>query len=166
MVGVIDKLDFLVRFWELRARSERMGEPLAASEQVELLSLMQLVTSSPVQAAGPVPRDNGAIPAQVIGEGEILAIEVRSVTAAAILIASSSMLTEGARVIARIADAVTGIELALPCEVMWAYRGSPCTMALTVDGIPTRSEFLTSTSGAAAATTMRFGARYRPHASD
>jgi hypothetical protein len=167
IVGVIDKLDFLVRFWELRARSERMGEPLAASEQVELLSLMQLVTSaSPRQGAGPVPRDVGAIPAQIIGEGEILAIEVRSVTAAAILIASSSVLTVGARVIVRIADAVTGIELALPCEVTWAYRASPCTMALAVDGIPTRSEFLTSAAGAGAGTTMRFGPRSRQHASD
>jgi hypothetical protein len=168
MVGVIEKIDFLVRFWELRARSERMGEPLESSEQVELLSLMQLVTSSRVQSAGPVARDNGAIPAQVIGDGEIRAIEIRSVTAAAILVASSSALTAGARVIVRIADAVTGIELALPCSVTWAYRGSPCTMALAVDGIPTRNDFVTSGTGvgAGATTSIRFGSRPRPHASD
>ena len=166
-VGVIDKLDFLVRFWELRARSERLGQPLASNEQLELLLLMQLVTPTRLQAAGPVPREDGAIPAQVIGEGEILAVEVRAVTAAAILVSSSSVLTVGAQVIVRIADAVTGLELALPCEVLWAYNGAPSTMALAVDGIPTRSDFLTSTSGTgAAATTMRFGSRRRPRASD
>jgi hypothetical protein len=70
-------------------------------------------------------------------------------------------------VIVRIADAVTGLELALPCEVLWAYNGAPSTMALAVDGIPTRSDFLTSTSGTGgAATTMRFGSRRRPRASD
>jgi hypothetical protein len=36
---------------------------------------------------------------------------------------------------------VSGIEFALPCEVAWVYEGSPCTMGLVVDGIPTRSEF-------------------------
>jgi hypothetical protein len=41
---VIDKLGFLVRFWELKARHATLGEPLSASEQLELLSLMQLVT--------------------------------------------------------------------------------------------------------------------------
>ena len=165
MVSVIDKLDFLVRFWELRARSERMGEPLESKEQVELLSLMQLVTSPRVQTAGPVARDGRAIPAHVIGDGEIRAIEIRSVTSAAILIAASSALPVGARVMVRIADAVTGIELALPCAVTWAYRGAPCTMAPVVDGIPTRNEFVTS-SPATGTTSIRFGARPRHHVSD
>ena len=46
--------------------------------------------------------------------------------------------------IVRAADAVSGVEYALPCEVMWVHPGTsqePCTIALVVDGIPTRSVF-------------------------
>jgi hypothetical protein len=155
--GVIEKIDFLVRFWELKARRARCGDPLAASEQVELLSLMQLVTvDRRSQSAGPVPRDASAIPAQVIGDGAIQPIEIRNVTAAAILVAAASVLSAGAQVIVRIADAVSGVEFALPCEVTWAYQGAPCTMALAVDGIPTRTDFV-----ATAATSLRMGPRQR-----
>src|SRR5580692_3556837 len=111
MAGVIEKIDFLIRFWELKARSETSGDPLAPGEQVELLSLMQLVTTSQkVQAAGPVPREAGAIPGQVIGDGAIQPIEIRNVTAAAILVAATTVLSVGAQVIVRIADAVSGVE--------------------------------------------------------
>jgi hypothetical protein len=151
MPGVIDKIDFLVRFWELKARSESCGDPLAGIEQLELLSLMQLVDRK-VQAAGPVAREPGAIPAQVIGDGAIQSIEIRNVSAAAILVAAASVLAAGAQVIVRIADAVSGVEFALPCEVTWAYQGAPCTMALAVDGIPTRTDFV-----ATAATSLRMG---------
>ncbi len=162
MAGVIEKVDFLVRFWELKARSESCGDPLASAEQLELLSLMQLVTvDRKVQGAGPVPREDGAIPAQVIGDGEIRSIEIRTVTAAAILVAASSALSAGAQVIVRIADAISGVEFALPCEVTWAYQGAPCTMALVVDGIPTRTDFV-----ATAATSLRMGPRQRPRSVD
>jgi hypothetical protein len=155
--GVIEKLDFLVRFWELKARSESCGDPLAPEEQLELLSLMQLVTvDRKVQSAGPVPRESGAIPGQVIGDGAIQPIEIRNVSAAAILVAAASVLSVGAQVIVRIADAVSGVEFALPCEVTWAFQGAPCTMALAVDGIPTRTDFV-----ATAATSLRMGPRRR-----
>jgi hypothetical protein len=143
MTSVMEKIDFLVRFWELRARSERCGDPLGPGEQVELLSLMQLVTARhKVQPAGPVARGPGAIPAQIIGDGAIQPIEIRSVSAAAILVAATSALSAGAQVILRIADAVSGVEFALPCEVTWAFQGAPCTMALAVDGVPTRTDFV------------------------
>ena len=140
---MLEKLDFLVRFWELRARSERLGDPLGPSEQVELLSLMQLVTGgAKIPDAGPVARDSSsAIPAQVIGDGAIQSMEIRNVSAAAILVAAASHLSPGSHVIVRVADAVSGVEYALPCEVAWAWQGSPCTMALEVDGIPTRTDF-------------------------
>jgi hypothetical protein len=142
MQGVMEKIDFLVRFWELRARSERLGDPLGPSEQVELLSLMQLTGAAKLPHAGPVPRDAAsAIPAQVIGDGAIQSMEIRNVSAAAILVAASSPLSRGSQVIVRVADAVSGVEYALPCEVAWAWQGSPCTMALEVDGIPTRTDF-------------------------
>ena len=58
--------------------------------------------------------------------------------------------------IVRIADAVTGVEFALPCEVTWAYQGAPCTMALAVDGIPTRTDFV---APAASSPQLRMGPR-------
>ena len=157
MAGVIEKIDFLVRFWELKARSESCGDPLAPAEQLELLSLMQLVTEQRnVQPAGPVPREAGAIPGQVIGDGAIQSVEIRNVSAAAILVAAATVLSVGAQVIVRIADAVSGVEFALPCEVTWAFNGAPCTMALAVDGIPTRTDFV-----ATAVTSLRMGPRRR-----
>jgi len=139
---MIDKLGFLSRFWELKARHATLGQPLSPSEQVELLSLMQLVTSDfkmPEPAAYTRPSD--ALPAQLIGEGTILPVELRHVSAAAIVVASVKPMTPAERVIVRTTDAITGVEYALPCHVAWVYDGSPCTMALVVDGIPTRSEF-------------------------
>jgi hypothetical protein len=139
---VIDKLDFLVRFWELRARHATLGEPLAAHEQVELLSLMQLVTpDAQLPEAGPVARSKHAIPAQVIGDGAIKAIELRYVSAAGLLVASAAPLAVGAQVVVRAIDAISGVDYALPCKVVWVYGGSPSTMALSVDGIPKRSVF-------------------------
>jgi hypothetical protein len=143
-VGVIEKIDFLVRFWELKARNDQLGEPLSGQEQLELLSLMQLVTTDHrVPEAGPVSRTRGAMPAQLIGNGTIKAIEVRTVSASALLVACATSLAVGAQVIVRAADAVSGIEYALPCKVIWVYAGAPCTMALVVDGIPKRSDFST-----------------------
>jgi hypothetical protein len=161
MHGVMDKIDFLVRFWELKARSARLGNPLGPAEQLELLSLLQLVTGDGgVPDPGPVARERGAIPAQVIGDGAILSIEIRAVSAAAILVACASGLTPGAQVIMRVADAVSGVEYALPCEVAWAYAGTPTTMALIVDGIPTRAEFAAPPLAHTHAS-MRLGPRVR-----
>lgn len=139
---MIDKLDFLVRFWELRARNVSLGQPLAAREQIELLSLMQLVTGDlDVPPAGPVERPRSALPAQIIGDGTILSVEIRSVSAAAVIVSCASLIPPDAQVILRTADAVTGVEYALPCKVLWVYRGSPSILAFSVDGIPTRSVF-------------------------
>lgn len=139
---MIDKLDFLVRFWELKARNQAMGEPLLPHEQIELLSLMQLVEGGlePPQV-GPCARPKGALPAQMIGDGTILTVEIRSVTASAVVVSCASVVPVGAHVILRAADAVTGVEYALPCSVVWVYRGAPTIIALGVDGIPTRSVF-------------------------
>lgn len=139
---MIEKLDFLIRFWELRARNVSLGEPLLPREQIELLSLMQLVGGDlDVPAAGPVERPRGALPAQMIGEGTILNVEVRSVSAAAVIVSCASTVPAGSNAILRVADAVSGVEYALPCNVLWVYRGSPTIVALSVDGIPTRVVF-------------------------
>ena len=112
-----------------------------------LLSLLQLVTPDlQLPEAGPVARSKRAIPAQVIGDGSIKAIELRAVTAAALLVGSATALAVGSQPIVRAIDAISGVEYALPCKVMWVYGGgAPYTMALVVDGIPTRSVFGTVT---------------------
>lgn len=139
---MIEKLDFLVRFWELKARNASLGEPLAPREQIELLSLMQLVTGDlDVPAAGPVERPKGALPAQMIGDGTILSVEIRAVTAAAVIVSSASAVPPGSQVILRAADAISGVEYALPCKVLWVYKASPTYLAMSVDGIPTRMVF-------------------------
>ncbi|HEY5146882.1 MAG TPA: hypothetical protein VII82_08945, partial [Polyangiaceae bacterium] len=73
-----------------------------------------------------------------------LAVEVRHVSAAALLVAGVKSMSIGERVIIRTADAVSGVEYVLPCSLAWVHDGSPCIMALVVDGIPTRSEWLTA----------------------
>lgn len=139
---MIDKLDFLVRFWELKARNASLGEPLGPQEQIELLSLMQLVTGDlETPTVGPVDRPRSALPAQMIGDGTILPVEVRAVTAAAVVVSCASIVPVGAHVILRAADAISGVEYALPCKVLWVYRAAPTIIALSVDGIPTRAVF-------------------------
>ncbi len=99
MPGVIEKIDFLVRFWELKARRESCGDPLAASEQVELLSLMQLMTvDRKVQGAWSGARAKRARSRRRSSAMVRLSIEIRNVTAAAaILVAAASVFSRGAR---------------------------------------------------------------------
>jgi hypothetical protein len=140
---MLHKLDFLVRFWELKARHALLGEPLGAAEQVELLSLLQLVTGDlDVPAAGPAPRSRDALPIQVIGDGAIVGAELRNVSAGALLVACAAAMQTGSGVVVRVTDAVSGVEFAIPCTVIWTHDGKPNTMALAVDGIPTRNQFI------------------------
>lgn len=140
---MIDKLDFLVRFWELSARNASLGAPLAAQEQIELLSLMQLVTADlEVPPVGNYERPRHALPAQMIGDGTILPVEIRSVAAGAVIVSCAGTVPAGAQVVLRAADAVTGVEYVLPCKVHWVNRSAPTILALGVDGIPTRTVFV------------------------
>lgn|GEM_PF-1667395 len=139
---MIDKLDFLVRFWQLKGRHATLGEPLDQHEQAELLSLMQLVTADlRIPAQGPAGRVANALPAQMIGAGASLAVDVCAVTAAALVVTGKAALAAGAPVVVRATDAVTGVEYVIPCKVAWAHAGSPVTIALAIDGIPTRTTF-------------------------
>jgi hypothetical protein len=138
---VIDKLGFLVRFWELRGRHSMAGRPLTTGEQLELLSLMQLVTGDcKMPEPGTCARPANAMPAQLIGQGAIQPVEVRHVCASALVVASVKPVTLGERMILRTADGVSGVEFVLPCTVAWVHEGSPCSVAVVVDGIPVRSE--------------------------
>jgi hypothetical protein len=139
---MLEKLDLMVRFWELTARHATVGEPLSKDEQVELLSWMQLITTDlEVPAPGPLAQNGNALPAQVIGAGTANAVELRHVLARALLVTSAAPIPEGASVLLRVTDAVAGVEYVIPCIVKWVHYASPCSVALSVDGIPTRKSF-------------------------
>lgn len=139
---MLEKLDFLVRFWQLSARHATVGDPLTSPEQRELLALLQLVTSDlKVPGPGHLSRSGGGMPAQIIGDGGIRNVEIRNVAAGAILVTSATPFERGARLILRAADALVGVEYAIPCKVHWIQEGAPSSMALVVDGAPTRSDF-------------------------
>jgi hypothetical protein len=139
---VLEKLDLMVRFWELTARHATVGQPLSADEQVELLSWMQLITTDlEVPGPGPLARDGDALPAQIIGAGTSNAVELRAVLARALLVTSAATIPTGASVLLRATDAVAGVEYVIPCVVRWVHYASPCSLALAVDGIPTRKSF-------------------------
>jgi hypothetical protein len=139
---VLEKLDFMVRFWQLRARHEAIGLPLSSPERIELLSLIRLMASEhKLPEPGPAPRVEGGLPVQMTAPGGFLAAELRLVSAEGIVVACASTLRSGASVIVRLADAVSGVEYTLPCTVAWSVSASPCAMALRVDGAPTRMDF-------------------------
>jgi hypothetical protein len=141
---MLEKLDLMVRFWELTARHATVGHPLSTDEQVELLSWMQLITSDlEVPGPGPLAQNGGALPAQVIGAGTSQAVELRAVLARALLVTSASPIPPGASVLLRATDAVAGVEYIIPCVVKWVHYAGPCSLALVVDGIPTRKSFAT-----------------------
>ena len=150
---MLEKLDLMVRFWELTARHSEGGEPLTSDEQVELLSWLQLITTELVAATpGPLVRalastspseENGqaTLPAQVIGAGTSSAVEIHAVLARALVVTSAAPLPTGASVLVRATDAVAGVEYVIPCIVKWVNEASPCSAALAVDGVPSRKAF-------------------------
>jgi hypothetical protein len=147
MTVMLEKLDLMVRFWELTARHAAGGEPLAADERIELLSWLQLVTTE-VEASSPGPlvralasSSDAPVPAQVIGAGTASSVEIRAVLARALVVTSAGPLAVGASVLLRVIDAVAGVEYVVPCVVRWGHEGSPCSAALVVDGVPTRKAF-------------------------
>jgi hypothetical protein len=144
---MLEKIDFLIRFWELRARHESSAAPLDQGEQRELLSLLQLVTDDlgvPEARALAASVAGGAgepCPAHAIGEAGVVSIDVQLVTASSLVVTSARALAVHEAVIVRATDAVAGIEYSLPCRVAWVHGSAPITMALVVDGIPTRAPF-------------------------
>lgn len=144
---MLEKLDLMVRFWELTARYATPGDgtisPLSKDEQVELLSWMQLITTDlEVPPPGPLAQNGNALPAQVIGAGTANAVELRGVLARALLVTSAMPIPEGASVLLRVTDAVAGVEYVIPCIVKWVHYASPCSVALAIDGVPSRKSFV------------------------
>ena len=139
---MLDKLDFMMRFWDLKARHESLGVPLSPVERIELLSLLSLMaTDDPLPDAGPPPRSEHALDAQLTAHGSFVAVEVRMVCARGLVVACITPLQPGQSTVIRLADDATGVEYTVPCVVEWATVGSPSAMALRVDGAPARMSF-------------------------
>ncbi len=93
---MLDKLDFMMRFWDLKARHESLGAPLLPVERVELLSLLSLMaTDDPLPEAGPPPRSEHALEAQITARGNFVAVEVRMVCAGGMVVACITPLPAG-----------------------------------------------------------------------
>jgi hypothetical protein len=142
---VLEKLDFMMRFWDLKARhaAEGGGAGLSPGERIDLLSLLGLMaTDDPLPGAGPPPRSEHALEAQVTAHGAFLAVEVRMVCAGGLVVACLSPLPEGRSTVVRLADEVAGLLYSVPCVVEWGFAGTPSAMALRVDGSPARARCL------------------------
>jgi hypothetical protein len=141
-ISMLDKLDFMVRFWRLRARHEVLEQPLSAFERMELLSLLQLMaTDQTLPEPGPPPRAEQSFPLQITAFGGFMSGELRRVCPDGIVIACSAPLTAGQSTMVRLVEAIAGVEYVLPCVVVWSYAGSPSAAALRIDGVPTRASF-------------------------
>jgi len=143
---VMEKFDFLVRYWELRTRYEAVGAALEASERIELLSLLQLLSGG-LSLLGPGSSSRRGLPVQLTAGSGFLAADLKEVTSERLLVGAAEMLPAGFRTIVYIADAVTGVEYSVPCTVAWSREDEPCMMALCPDGIPTRAHFTVPIAG-------------------
>lgn len=139
---MLEMLDFMVRFWQLRARHGATSPTLTASERTELLSLLQMLACDlHLPAAGPAPKVEHGLPAQLTAPGGFLAGELRYVCPEGLIVASTSPLRCGTSTVVHVADAVAGVEFEIPCVVQWARVGVPSAMGLRVDGDPRRMAF-------------------------
>ena len=140
---MIEKLDFLVRFWELRARWEALGVPLSDRERIELLALVQLVgNEGRSRERGPAALNRRSLPLHMIARGGFLAGDLREVYAELLIVAAAQRLEEGERTVVQVTDVAAGHEYTIPCVVVWSHEAVPCAIALTVDGIPSRTDIV------------------------
>lgn len=136
---MLEKLDFMVRFWDLKARHAAVGAPLTALELGELLSLLSLMASGdPLPEPGPAPHTDGVI-VEMTARGSFLAAELRLVCAGGLVLASFVALPRGTSTLVRVVDPASGTEYTLPCVAEWSYPGNPTAVALRIDGVPARA---------------------------
>ena len=134
---MLEKLDYMVRFWGLKAR-HAAGARLSALELGELLSLLSMmVVDDPMPEPSAAPREEG-LPVQIAVKSGFLAAELHHVCSAGLVVTTAAPFFVGQSTMVRITDAEHDVEYTLPCVVEWTFPGLPATMALRVDGAPTR----------------------------
>jgi hypothetical protein len=138
---VMQKLELLVRFWELRARYDTTGMPLDKIEQLELLSLLRLLATSYDAAGDAFDGSRRGMPVQITAGSGFLAGDLKELSAECLVIGAVEPLPPGYRTIVYVADAITGIEYTVPCIVAWSREDEPCLIGLAPDGVPSRSHF-------------------------
>jgi hypothetical protein len=142
---MLDKLDFMVRFWDLQAR-HGAGMPLTPLERGELFSLLSLmVADDPMPDPGQA-REEGT-PVQIAAHASFLGATLVHVCAAGLVVVAGAPMPVGQSTVVRITDPGSDVEYTLPCVVAWAYVGTHTTLALRVDGGPTRKSFAAPRSG-------------------
>ncbi len=141
---MIETFDFLMRFWELRARFERLDEGMTQAERLELLSLLQLLTSASVarDTSEPCSAAERGLPVQLTAGSGFLAATVNEVGADGLIVTAAEPIRPSSRTVAYVADAINGVEYSLPCVVAWAREAEPWMMGLAIDGVPVRGQFL------------------------
>lgn len=134
---MLDKLDFMVRFWSLRARHEA-GAALTPLERGELLSLLSLmVIDDPMPEPVAAPPGEG-LPIQITARGGFLAADLRHVCSAGLVVVTEASLSVGQSTVARVNNVDRGVTYTMPCVVEWIWPGARATVALRVNGAPTR----------------------------
>src|ERR1044071_4282828 len=105
----MEKLDLLVRCWELRVRYEALGQPLDKQERLELLSLLQLVAAGdemvPLEVLDISRR---GVPVQLTAGSGFLSGELKDISYDRLVVSAAEPLPIGHRTIVYVADAVTG----------------------------------------------------------
>ena len=146
---MLEKLDFMMRFWDLMARHEALGAPLSPVERIELLSLIGLMaTDDPLPPPGPPPRSEHALEAQITARGSFVGVEVRMVCAGGVVVACLSPLPAGESTVVRLADDVSGMDYAVPCVVEWGIEGSPLGDGVSASTAPPGPDALRRARGA------------------
>ncbi len=139
-LALIDKLRFLVRFWDLTARHAMSA--LSSTEKLELHALLKVAAQDGrLPARGIVSRTPDSVAAEMIGEFGFVRCELRQVNAAGFVVAGYRGVKADTSLILRVSDEVRGIDYTIPCTVAWTHEIGTSTMALRIDGTPTETRF-------------------------
>jgi hypothetical protein len=142
---MLENLDLLARFWELKARHAASGTPLSDEEQVELLSLLALVAQKHEPSEIAETFLPSSYPVQLIGEGILVSAELRQLSADCLWVSTGEPMPTGSRVLIRATDAIVGQEIVIPCIVQSVdegrNQGRANLLTLVPDGIPSKGAF-------------------------
>ena len=136
---MIEKLRFLVRYWDLLARTSSTGA-LTHHETLELHALMHVLNSdAKLPPPSIVSRKLYALPAALLLQRGAARVELRQVNASGFVIAAARPLPLETLSVLRVSDPETGHDYTFPCRLAWKHDVGTSTIALTIDGRPSIS---------------------------